>query len=57
MGERNARGTERTMGNPIVHFEIRANDPDASRAFHGQAALAAERGRRDTLQRARVTGR
>lgn len=23
------------MGNPIVHFEIRSTDPDASRAFYG----------------------
>jgi uncharacterized protein len=26
--------TEDTMGNPIVHFEIRSTDPDASRAFY-----------------------
>jgi predicted enzyme related to lactoylglutathione lyase len=24
------------MGNPIVHFEIRSADPDATRAFYGQ---------------------
>jgi hypothetical protein len=24
------------MGNPIVHFEIRSTDPDASRAFYGE---------------------
>ncbi len=24
------------MGNPIVHFEIRSADPDASRAFYGE---------------------
>lgn len=24
------------MGNPIVHFEIRSLDPDASRAFYGE---------------------
>ena len=24
------------MGNPIVHFEIRSEDPDATRAFYGQ---------------------
>jgi predicted enzyme related to lactoylglutathione lyase len=24
------------MGNPIVHFEIRADDPDAARAFYGK---------------------
>jgi len=24
------------MSNPIVHFEIRANDPDAARAFYGE---------------------
>ncbi len=24
------------MGNPIVHFEIRSEDPDASRAFYGE---------------------
>jgi uncharacterized protein len=24
------------MGNPIVHFEIRSNDPDAARQFYGQ---------------------
>ena len=24
------------MGNPIVHFEIRAEDPDAARAFYGE---------------------
>jgi predicted enzyme related to lactoylglutathione lyase len=23
------------MGNPVVHFEIRSNDPDATRAFFG----------------------
>jgi uncharacterized protein len=23
------------MGNPIVHFEIRSDDPDATRAFYG----------------------
>ncbi len=23
------------MGNPIVHFEIRSDDPDAARAFYG----------------------
>jgi predicted enzyme related to lactoylglutathione lyase len=29
-------GKEKTMGNPIVHFEIRAEDPDAARAFYGE---------------------
>ena len=24
------------MGNPIIHFEIRSTDPDASREFYGQ---------------------
>ena len=24
------------MGNPIVHFEIRSEDPDATRAFYGE---------------------
>ena len=24
------------MGNPIVHFEIRADDPDAARVFYGK---------------------
>jgi predicted enzyme related to lactoylglutathione lyase len=24
------------MGSPVVHFEIRSSDPDASRAFYGQ---------------------
>ncbi len=24
------------MGNPIIHFEIRSTDPDASRAFYGE---------------------
>ena len=24
------------MGNPIVHFEIRSDDPDATRAFYGE---------------------
>ena len=24
------------MGNPIVHFEIRSDDPDATRAFYAQ---------------------
>ena len=24
------------MGNPIVHFEIRSDDPDAARAFYGK---------------------
>jgi len=24
------------MGNPIIHFEIRSADPDASREFYGQ---------------------
>ena len=24
------------MGNPIVHFEIRSEDPDAARAFYGE---------------------
>ncbi len=24
-----------TMGNPVVHFEIRSKDPDATRAFYG----------------------
>lgn len=24
------------MGNPIIHFEIRSADPDASRAFYGE---------------------
>ena len=24
------------MGNPIVHFEIRSTDPDATRAFYGE---------------------
>ena len=24
------------MGSPIVHFEIRADDPDAARAFYGK---------------------
>jgi uncharacterized protein len=24
------------MGNPVVHFEIRSNDPDAARTFYGQ---------------------
>ena len=23
------------MGNPVVHFEIRAEDPDAAREFYG----------------------
>jgi len=23
------------MANPVVHFEIRSKDPDASRAFYG----------------------
>ena len=27
---------EKSMGNPIVHFEIRSTDPDASRAFYGE---------------------
>src|SRR5471032_2786243 len=25
-----------TMGNPVVHYEIRARDPDAARAFYGK---------------------
>lgn len=24
------------MGNPVVHFEIRAEDPDAAREFYGK---------------------
>ncbi|HKA03671.1 MAG TPA: VOC family protein [Acidimicrobiales bacterium] len=24
------------MGNPVVHFEIRSTDPDATRAFYGE---------------------
>jgi predicted enzyme related to lactoylglutathione lyase len=24
------------MGNPVVHFEIRSSDPDATRAFYGK---------------------
>ena len=24
------------MGSPVVHFEIRSTDPDASRAFYGK---------------------
>ena len=24
------------MGNPVVHFEVRSPDPDASRAFYGK---------------------
>ena len=24
------------MGNPVVHFEVRANDPDAARSFYGE---------------------
>ena len=24
------------MGNPVVHYEIRAQDPDAARAFYGK---------------------
>jgi predicted enzyme related to lactoylglutathione lyase len=36
MSERDARDREMTMGNPVVHFEIRANDPDAARAFYGE---------------------
>ena len=24
------------MGNPVVHFEIRSDDPDAARTFYGQ---------------------
>lgn len=24
------------MGSPVVHFEIRSNDPDATRAFYGE---------------------
>jgi uncharacterized protein len=24
------------MGNPVVHFEIRSTDPDATRAFYGK---------------------
>jgi predicted enzyme related to lactoylglutathione lyase len=24
------------MGHPIVHFEIRADDPDAARSFYGE---------------------
>jgi uncharacterized protein len=24
------------MGNPVVHFEVRANDPDAARRFYGE---------------------
>ena len=24
------------MGNPVVHFEIRSEDPDATRAFYGE---------------------
>lgn len=24
------------MGNPVVHFEVRSNDPDVARSFYGQ---------------------
>jgi hypothetical protein len=27
------------MGNPIVHFEIRAEDPDAARAFTASCSV------------------
>ncbi len=30
------REREQTVGNPVVHFEIRSTDPDATREFYGK---------------------